>query len=53
MQVEAILQGFANASFLAMPAFVIAMNPEATISIFEIIGIIWNYLIPKMMTCKM
>ncbi len=40
MQVEAILQGLANASFLAMPAFVIAANPEASISIFEIVGII-------------
>jgi steroid 5-alpha reductase family enzyme len=40
MQVEAILQGFANASFLAMPAFVIATNPNAEISIFEIVGII-------------
>jgi steroid 5-alpha reductase family enzyme len=42
MQVEAILQGLANASFLAMPAFVIATNPSAEVSIFEIIGmIIW------------
>jgi len=40
MQVEAILQGLANASFLAMPAFIIATNPEANISLFEIIGII-------------
>ena len=40
MQVEAILQGLANASFLAMPAFIIATNPNATISILEIIGII-------------
>lgn len=40
MQVEAILQGLANASFLAMPAFVIATNPDANISIFELIGII-------------
>jgi steroid 5-alpha reductase family enzyme len=40
MQVEAILQGLANASFLAMPAFVIATNPDANISIFEIVGII-------------
>ncbi len=40
MQVEAILQGLANASFLAMPAFVIATNSDANISIFEIIGII-------------
>jgi|TARA_B110001469_G_scaffold76639_1_gene72642 steroid 5-alpha reductase family enzyme len=40
MQVEAILQGLANASFLAIPAFVIATNPDANISIFEIVGII-------------
>ena len=40
MQVEAILQGLANASFLAMPAFVIATNPDGNISIFEIVGII-------------
>ena len=40
MQVEAILQGFANASFLAMPALIIASNPSSTISVFEIIGII-------------
>ncbi len=42
MQVEAILQGLANASFLAIPAFVIATNPNKGISIFEIIGIaVW------------
>ena len=42
MQVEGILQGLANASFLAIPAFVIASNPSEAISIFEIIGlVIW------------
>ena len=40
MQVEAILQGLANASFLAIPAFVIATNPDTAISIFKIVGII-------------
>lgn len=40
MQVESILQGFANASFLALPAFIIATNPTPNISIFEIIGLI-------------
>jgi len=40
MQIEAILQGMANASFLAIPAFVIAANPSPSISIFEIIGVI-------------
>jgi len=42
MQIEAIVQGVANASFLAFPAFIIASNPSEEISIFEIIGIlIW------------
>jgi len=42
MQVDALAQGLANASFLAFPAFIIAWNGNATISIFEIIGlIIW------------
>ena len=42
MQVEAISQGLANASFLAIPAFIIAANPNATISILEIVGIaVW------------
>ncbi len=42
MQIEAILQGLANASFLAIPAFVIGFNPSESISIFEIIGLlIW------------
>lgn len=42
MQVDALAQGLANASFLAFPAFIIAWNPDQNISIFEIIGlIIW------------
>jgi steroid 5-alpha reductase family enzyme len=41
-QVEAILQGLANASFLAIPAFVIATNPSPGIAALEIVGlIIW------------
>lgn len=40
MQVEAILQGLANAGFLAFPAFIIASNPSDAISIFEVIGIV-------------
>ena len=41
-QVEAILQGLANASFLALPAFIIASNPAGAISVFEIVGLaIW------------
>ena len=42
MQVDAILQGMANASFLAIPAFLIAANPSASISAFEVIGMfVW------------
>jgi steroid 5-alpha reductase family enzyme len=42
MQLDAIWQGLANASFLAIPAFIIAANPSDSISPFEIIGIlIW------------
>ena len=40
MQIEAIVQGVANAAFLALPAFIIASNPSEEISIFEIIGIV-------------
>lgn len=40
MQVEAILQGVANAAFLAFPAFIIAANPSPEISPFEIIAIV-------------
>ena len=39
MQVEAILQGIANASFLAFPAFIIAANPSSQIHVLEIVGI--------------
>jgi steroid 5-alpha reductase family enzyme len=42
MQIEGILQGFANVSFLAMPAFIIGSNLSPSISIFEIVGLfIW------------
>ena len=42
MQIDAILQGLANASFLAMPAFIIANNSNSTIAPIEIIGsLIW------------
>ena len=42
MQVDAILQGMANASFLALPAFLIATNPSASISVLEVIGmLVW------------
>ena len=40
MQIEAIVQGVANASFLAFPAFIIASNTSPTISSFEIVGIV-------------
>ena len=40
MQIEAIMQGVANAAFLAFPAFIIATNPSEEISIFEMIGIV-------------
>ncbi len=40
MQVEGILQGIANMSFLAMPALIISSNPSDEISIFEIIGLV-------------
>jgi len=40
MQVDALAQGFANASVLAMPAFIIAANPDTAISAFEIIGLV-------------
>jgi steroid 5-alpha reductase family enzyme len=37
-QVEVLAQGFANASFLAFPAMIIASNPAPTISIIELAG---------------
>lgn len=40
MQTEAILQGLANASFLAMPALVIASNPGQQIHSLEVIGLL-------------
>ncbi|MEO1262849.1 MAG: DUF1295 domain-containing protein [Bacteroidota bacterium] len=44
MQVDALAQGLANASFLALPAFLIGGNPNPEFSIFEIIGlIIWVF----------
>lgn len=42
LQIDALLQGLANASFLALPAFLIAANPSTSISIFELLGLsIW------------
>ena len=43
MQIDALAQGLANASFLAFPAFMIGRNPDPTFSILEIIGLsIWG-----------
>lgn len=39
MQIDALTQGLANASFLAFPAFIISSNTELTFSIFEIFGL--------------
>lgn len=42
MQIEALVQGLANASFLAFPAFVVAMNPTAQIHPIEILAtLLW------------
>ena len=38
MQVEALSQGLANASFLAIPIFLISVSPSAQLSPLEIIG---------------
>ena len=40
MQVEALSQGLANASFLAIPIFLISVSPLTKISTLEIIGFI-------------
>lgn len=40
MQVDALAQGLANASFLAFPALIISSNPNPNFSIFEIIGLV-------------
>ena len=42
MQVDALWQGLANASFLALPVFIIASNTSSKLSGFELVGlIIW------------
>lgn len=38
LQVDAISQGLANASFLALPVFMLAANTRAQISLLEVIG---------------
>lgn len=40
MQVEALVQGAANASFLAFPAFVVATNRHAQVHPLEIVGLL-------------
>jgi steroid 5-alpha reductase family enzyme len=40
MQVEALVQGLANASFLAIPAFIIGSNPNPEFSILEMLGLL-------------
>lgn len=37
-QVEVLAQGFANASYLAFPAVIIAANDSPTLSVFELLG---------------
>lgn len=42
LQVDAIAQGLANASFLALPIFIIASNDSPEFSLFELAGlVIW------------
>jgi len=44
LQVDAISQGLANASFLALPVFIIASNTSSKLSGFELAGlIIWGF----------
>ena len=40
LQVDAIAQGMANASFLALPVFIIAANRSASFSVFELVGLV-------------
>lgn len=43
MQADALWQGLANASFLAMPAFIIASNSGEHIHILEVLGVlVWS-----------
>ena len=42
LQIDAIAQGLANASFLAFPVFIIASNGDQEFSVLEIVGlVIW------------
>ncbi len=39
MQVEATVQGLANASYLAFPALIMGSNPNPSVSVLEILGL--------------
>ena len=39
LQVDALSQGLANASFLALPVIIIAANPNPTFSVIELLGL--------------
>jgi steroid 5-alpha reductase family enzyme len=42
IQIEALVQGLANASFLALPAYLIASNRSESLHVLEVIGLlIW------------
>ena len=44
LQVDAVSQGLANASFLALPIFIIASNTSETFVLFELIGLlVWLF----------
>ena len=40
LQMDALMQGLANASFLAFPALIIASNADTSICVMEIIGLV-------------
>ena len=40
MQIDALVQGLANATFLALPAFIIGANTNPTFSTVEIVGLV-------------
>ena len=40
LQIDALSQGLANASFLALPVFIIAANRSAAFSLLELVGLI-------------
>ena len=40
LQIDAISQGLANASFLALPVFLIASNDSQNFSLIELVGLV-------------